>query len=339
MQLLPYPESYPIQVKLDWVEFSCLCNQYVTFRVSELRNILENLESFSSRNIAEEDADVENEIQKILEQYKQRSEILADSYPFEFEEDSQCFILKSESVENLTIDQHIYLYCLYFSHVSDSRLFSGLEAPTNRHRDLLQIAATIAMAGYSDGHSISFGWPRPDHSSFYHSLCRTIDLIGEGQVKSFQDINLYLQSRPHKDAGIDVISWSSPNPNDRMPGNKIIYFSQVASGNNWRSKPVKGDIEAIQNYWLSQRLYRIIDAIIIPFDVESDDESLKRDFISLIADEFGVFLYRLRVPAYFKKGISLLENKPELLIERADEINSISQYVIQITENLQQDAA
>ncbi|WP_429134255.1 hypothetical protein [Aeromonas hydrophila] len=339
MQLLPYPESHYIQVKLDWLELSCLSNIYFTFRISELRNILENLDSFTSSDIGAEDAYVENEIQRLLEQSQQRSNILADSYPFVFNQESECLELKEANIDELTTDQHIYLYCLYFSHMSASRLFSGLPSPTNEHRDLLQVAATIALAGFTDGHSVSFGWPRPDSSGFYDALSRTVGLIGEGRVRPFADINLYLQSRPHKDAGIDVVSWKDSNPMDTLPGSKIIYFAQVASGNNWRSKAVKEDIESIQRYWLSQRIYRIIDAMVIPFDFENDDESLKRDYVSLIADEFGAVLHRLRLPTYFKKGLELSTTNPNLLIERCDEVNNICRYVISTTEMLQDDAA
>ncbi|HIH4620672.1 TPA: hypothetical protein ACYSAU_000557 [Klebsiella variicola] len=131
MQLLSYPESYPIQVKLDWLELLCLSKPYFVLRISELRNTLENLESFTSSDIGEEDADVENEIQRLLGQYERRSQILGDSYPFIYEEDSQCLVLKNDRLEDLSTDKHIYLYCLYFSHMSASRLFSGLSTPTH----------------------------------------------------------------------------------------------------------------------------------------------------------------------------------------------------------------
>ncbi|MDU5826851.1 MAG: hypothetical protein E6Z60_07990, partial [Mixta calida] len=321
------------------LELSCLSNEYLMIRISELRNILENLDMFTSSDIGEEDAEVENEIQRILEQYQQRENILGESYPFILNQESLCLELKAERVEELTIDQHIYLYCLYFSHMSASRLFSGLENPTHEQRDLLQIAATIALAGYVQGHGISFGWPRPDNSGFYNALTRAIGLIGEGKIKPFTDINLYLQSRPHKDAGIDVIAWNDINPRDMLPGNKIIYFAQVATGNNWRTKAVKHDIEVIQRHWLSQPIYRITDAIVIPFDFESDDESLKHDHVSLVAEEFGLVIHRLRLPTCFKKGLELIATNPSLLIERINEVDSICQFVISTTATLQGEAA
>jgi hypothetical protein len=339
MQLLPYPENHPIQVKLDWVEFSCLSNPYFTFRISELRNILENLESFSTSDIAQEDAEVENEIQRILDQNNQRQLILGSSYPFKFNEESQCIELSQPQLQDLAIDQHTYLYCLYFSHIAKSRLFSGLPDTTGAQRDLLQIAATIALAGFVQGHSVSFGWPRPDGSKFHECLSRTIARIGEGTIKPFGEVNAYLQSRPHKDAGVDVISWKEANPFDRMPGGKIIYFAQVASGNNWRSKSVKSDIESIQTHWLNERIFRITDAIVIPFDFESDDEDIKRGEVSVVANEFGAVLHRLRLPSYLRAGVELMQSRPDLLIERCDEIQTISEYVINITGNLQEEAA
>ncbi len=103
MQLQPYPESHHIQVKLDWLELSCLSNVYFTMRISELRNILENLDSFTSSDIGEEDAEVENEIQRLLEQYQQRKDILGDSYPFIFNEETQCLELAKGNDSNLLI--------------------------------------------------------------------------------------------------------------------------------------------------------------------------------------------------------------------------------------------
>ncbi|HIH4620671.1 TPA: hypothetical protein ACYSAU_000556 [Klebsiella variicola] len=164
-------------------------------------------------------------------------------------------------------------------------------------------------------------------------------MIGEGTLKPFAEVNRYLQTIDHKDAGIDVIAWKDCNPNDNYPGSKIIYFAQVATGNNWRGKAIKEDITRIQNHWLSKRIYRITDAIVIPFDFESDDDSVTFDQISMYADEFGAILHRLRIPTYFQRGIDLLTNNPELLIERGGEVNNICQFVISTTNTLQAEAA
>ncbi|HGN2285728.1 TPA: hypothetical protein ACQFKX_000740 [Proteus mirabilis] len=339
MELLPYPESHPIQVKLDWLELMCLRNEYFTFRVSELRNILENLESFESSDIGVEDAAIENEIQRILEQLQIRISIMSDCYPFIYNEEDCSIDLVQDSIERLHISQHIYLYCLYFSHISKSRLLNNIPEITNTDRDLLQITASVALAGLTNGQSISFGFPRPDSSGFYQALQRAINLLGEGILKPFQQVNRYLQTIPVKDAGIDVISWGSHNDTDELPGIKQIIFAQVASGNNWRTKPVKNDIEAIQQYWLDQRIYRVTDAIVIPFDIENDDMTVHKDQLRVLSNEFGCFLFRLRLPSLFRKGLELSISKPELLIERVNSVSHISDFVIEKTNLLREEAA
>ncbi|HHP1483795.1 TPA: hypothetical protein ACR6NM_005202, partial [Klebsiella pneumoniae] len=69
------------------------------------------------------------------------------------------------------------------------------------------------------------------------------------------------------------------------------------------------------------------------------DESVNHDQISLYADEFGAILHRLRIPTYFRQGLQLLTNNPELLIERGDDVNNIRQYVMLTTSTLQAEAA
>jgi len=47
----------------------------------------------------------------------------------------------------------------------------------------------------------------------------------------------------------------------------------------------------------------------------------------------------MRLPQFFKAGLSLLAEKPELLVERVDEIQSIGEYVLGMTQALQGEAA
>ncbi len=339
MQVKPYPDSHSMQVKLDWLELRCLENDFFIFRMSELRNLLENLDAYSSNDIGEEDAKVESEITKLLAQMTFREGLLADSYPFRFNTESDSIELVAENLQELSIDKHAYLYCLYFSHITQSKLFDDINRDFSPYRDLLQITGTIALAGFVQGHSVSFGWPRPQGENYYTALNRVIDLIGEGRVKPLDEVNAYLLTRQSKDAGIDVIAWSEDNPRDTDPGGRIIFFVQVASGLNWRDKPVKPDLEKLQEHWLSRRIPRVHDAIIIPFDFEFDDETQRKDFLEYIAHEFGVIFYRLRLPQFFKKGLRLIDETPRLLIERGGDIQRLSQFVIDVTGDLQGDAA
>lgn len=341
MQIQPYPFSHAIQVKLDWLEFRCLENEFFVFRLSELRNLLENLDEFTTKDIGAEDAGVESEISKLIQQISVREGMLKESYPFFYNPQSDTLELINTDLVSCSIDQHAYLYCLYFSHITKSRIFNNIVRDFSPFRDLLQIIGTVALAGYVRGHSISFGWPRPQGDQYYNALHRVVGLLGEGQVKSLQDVNLYLQTKVGdlKDGGIDVIAWSHTNEFDVSPGGKIIFFVQVASGMNWQTKPVKEDVNDIQTHWLSRPIPRVLDAIVIPFDFDYDDDNLRKAFMEVIAHKFGNIFYRLRLPILLKHGLNLLESEPRLLIERGGDIQRVSQFVMDVTQELQNNAA
>ncbi|MGL6316362.1 hypothetical protein [Vibrio sp. WXL103] len=338
MKLGGYPFDESIQTKLDWVEIRCISSEFNNYYYADLTGLLEDSELFSNEDIGQEDAGVENELTLVINEFQKRSDVLGDSYPFEI--DSNVGIqLKANSLDNLSPGQIAYVYCLYFSHICASRLFIESIPPTNSDRDIMQIISTIALSGYLEyGHSISFGFPRPEGSDFYPAFEDTLNILGEGRLKPRSQLNTYLATRPVKDAGIDVISWKS-DASDTMPGAKQVYFAQVASGNNWQSKAVLEDIKEIQDHWMDQRITsRITDAMCIPFDFEQDDNYQLEDYYSVQASKFGLILNRLRLPKYLEKGLEGIESRPELVVERTSDIGAIYDYIAEITTHLEQAA-
>ncbi|UTZ24250.1 hypothetical protein [Vibrio campbellii] len=335
MRLGDYPFDESLQTKLDWVEISCICSEFRNYFFADLTGALEASELYSNEDIGEEDATVENEINLIVSEFEKRSTCLGDSYPFEFDGDVG-ILLKVNEIRHLSPGQLTYVYCLYFSHICASRLFVDSKIPTNNDRDIMQIIATIALCGYLEyGHSVSFGFPRQEGTAFYPALERVLGQMGEGRLKSREQLNRYLATKPVKDAGIDVISWKSDR-DDPMPGGKQVYFAQVASGNNWEGKAVLEDIKEIQNYWLDERIpSRITDAMCIPFDFEQQDDYPLEDYYALQSDRFGLILNRLRLPKLLEKGLSALENRPDLIVERTDNVGNIYDYVSTITAHLE----
>ncbi|MBV1843384.1 hypothetical protein [Photobacterium ganghwense] len=332
MRFKDYPSEESIQTRLDWLEISCLIDEFYYLRFSEFTGMLDTLETFESDDNAEEDASVENELSSLLTEFDRRSHALGNDYPFEIEGDI-AIKLKTDDLLQLDPAQFTYLYCLIFSHISQSRLFDNVPKATNAERDLMQVAATIAMSGFlNGGHSISFGFPRPDRSNFYDALSSALTRIGEGRLKPKEAVNLALGIDSVKDGGIDVISWSH-TPRDTLPGGKSIYFSQVASGNNWRAKAVSSDIERIQNHWMERRIPRICDAMCIPFDFEVEGATAE-DSAELLTDEFGLILHRCRLPSYFGKGLAEVARTPELYVERTNDVTLISDYVNRIRTQL-----
>ena len=335
MQLKDYPADESLQTKLDWLELTCLADEFYFYRFSDFSGMLDTLEQYDSSNVTEEDAGVESELDLLLSEIARRQNCLGSSYPFEIEGDIG-LKLKHDDLESTTASQMTYLYCLIFSHVSKSRIFVGLpERASNADRDLMQVASTIAMSGFiGNAHSVSFGFPRPDGSAFYDALDRTLQRLGEGRLKPKSNVNTALVNNDAtKDGGIDVIAWED-TPHDLLPGGRQIIFSQVASGLNWREKAVKTDIERIQNHWMERRIARIHDAMCMPFDLELKEGITIEDQAELIGDEFGYLLYRLRLPKYFDDGLTGVASNPNLLVERTEDVGLISNYVCTIRGQL-----
>ncbi|HEN3405482.1 TPA: hypothetical protein ACJCXE_001088 [Yersinia enterocolitica] len=324
MVLNPFPISSPVQIQADWVELKCLSDLYNCVPLADVRSALEFQADEQDEDIGREDGEVESVIDAILNEIRERESNLTSSYPFQIELGGGVVSL-TDSFEQLTIDQCVYIYCLVFSHISNSPILTPSQKANNSDRDIMQICATIAAAGYVRGHSISFGFPRPDNSNFYDKTQSVIGLLGEGELHAPDEINP-IHSLSPKDAGIDVISWECMN--DNRPGRRIL-FSQVASGNNWKEKPVKPYIETFKNYWLKHPILSTInDAMFIPFDMTDDIDNryTAEQFLNSQLINLGTIFYRKRVPAYFKDGIKIGQ-QDGAIVERLNELDKIQNYV------------
>lgn len=315
----------PVQIQLDWVEFKCLSDSFNCIIIEDIKSFIELQSDFQNEDISAEDGVAESVIDSLLKELESRQRSLSSSYPFQIETGGNVISLTSD-LENMSVDQHVYLYCLIFSHVSNSPILTLKKGPTNAERDILQICSTIAAAGYVRGHSVSFGFPRPDKTNYYSKAKQVVELIKEGRLRKEGEVNP-LHSLSPKDAGIDVISWEETN--DNMPGKKI-YFSQVATGHNWQDKPVLHFIEIFKTYWLDQPiLSRINDAMFIPFDMidDLDNRYTAQQFIESELSKLGTIFYRRRIASWFKEGLEIYNSKQGLVVERLDECHKIIDYV------------
>ncbi|EGE4743848.1 hypothetical protein CE142_003252 [Salmonella enterica] len=325
MLLNTFPVTGPVQNQADWIELKCLSDEFNFMPVADIRSAIELQDDYQDDDIAREDGEVEAEIDSILREISSRKEHMNDTYPFQIEDGGSVVSLIAP-IDELAISQKVYLYCLIFSHIFNSPLLIVDGSPLPADRDILQICATIAAAGYVRGHSISFGFPRRDHSSFYDKAVEVVNLLGEGELHPLKDVNPVHSLSP-KDSGIDVITWEDSH--DKRAG-KRIYFSQVASGRNWRDKPVLHYIDIFRNYWLRKPiLSRINDAIFIPYEMmdDIDNHYTAEQLLESQLSTLGTIFYRRRIPVHFKEGIQLKRDNDNLSIERIDECNKISDYV------------
>ena len=183
------------------------------------------------------------------------------------------------------------------------------------------------------GCSVSFGWPRPTREPFLEKLREIYTLFGEGNVVD--------TARPGvspwvKDEEIDVIAWRPMA--DRGAGTMYL-LGQVASGDNWEGKSIKGGpIDSFHHNWFRPPPPSVAQsAIFIPHAVPPVQMSgTRRERLAAITVRFGTVFDRLRLPAATQKGLDLHnEQRQNVRIERVDDIAVIGHWVNEQIVSLQ----
>lgn len=333
------------EILSDWLELRVLADANGEFRPAGLLRYWdtsrEQEESDSEGRQSEEDntdedgvsgGDADKFLAAITDEVNERAAILGSNYPYEFSDDGNKFRMKKD----LSIGAWTYIFCLLFQHNSKGELWSGNWLPAIDHavRDLFQACSTLAAAGKVNGCAISFGWPRPDSNPpFLQKLKEVYRRFGEGQPR---DAPRPGASPMVKDEEIDVIAWR-PRA-DKTPGT-IYLLGQVASGDNWQGKSIKGgSIDYFHSTWFSVRPPSTpLPAIFIPHAVPPMGEGARRDRVALLTEKFGMIFDRMLLPSMTQAGYELAQRDiPGFYIERAGDSDKISIWVTQQMESLRQ---
>jgi|GEM_PF-614570 len=320
----------------DWVELRTLADTNGEFRLSRLMRYWdtqrENEGSDSEGNQTEEDntdengvsgGDADKFLDAITDELGERLDHLGESYPFEFSADGNKFQLKSD----LAIGQVTYIFCLLFEHHAKGDLWTGHWLPEINHavRDLFQACSTLAAAGKIQGCAISFGWPRPDNNPpFLVKLKDVYAKFGEGLPRNEP---LPGAAPMVKDEEIDVIAWQ-PRP-DKTPGT-FYLLGQVASGDNWFGKTIKGGpIDYFHQTWFSTIPPSApVPAIFIPHAVPPIGEGNRKERMAVLTARFGIIFDRMLLPTMTQAGFDLAQEKRNgIYIERVDDTDKVMSWV------------
>lgn len=331
------------EVLSDWIELRTLADSNGEFRLARLMRYWdtqrEQEESDPEGRHTEEGntdedgvsgGDVDKFLDAITDELGERAIKLGASYPFEFSPDGNRFKLKKD----LSLGEWTYIFCLLFEHHAKGDLWSGNWLPEINHqvRDLFQACSTLAAAGQIQGCAISFGWPRPDNNPpFLTKLKDVYAKFGEGKPR---DEPLPGASPMVKDEEIDVIAWR-PRP-DRTPGT-VYVLGQVASGDNWFGKTIKGGpIDYFHDTWFSTRPpSQPLAAIFIPHAVAPVGEGDRRDRMALLTARFGMIFDRMLLPSMTQAGYELAqENRQDIYIERVTDSAKVADWVSQQVDSL-----
>jgi hypothetical protein len=200
---------------------------------------------------------------------------------------------------------------------------------------LFQACATVAAGGFVEGPAISFGFPRPDGTTFLTALHRVYKLFGDGKPRKTPRA---AAARRIKDNGIDIIAWK------RTPDNlpcTLYLVAQVASGADWEGKSVTTDRLHFHKYWfIDEPASQPHDAMFMPFELEPEDpkdgtpyEDVLKDYMMSEGYRFGTLFYRDRIACSLAKGLKTVE-AGESGIERHGDLTKIVRWVEKYTERL-----
>jgi hypothetical protein len=182
---------------------------------------------------------------------------------------------------------------------------------------LFQICAAVALGGYIRGDVVSFGHPRPDHTSFLPAHRLAWERFGAYKPVSSVPIGL---SPAQNDAGIDLISWLNfPDGH----ASKILIFGQVASGVDWIDKSVIDRVRALKS-WFNQPTYEnFVPLIAMPFNItdartvieRGGDVDLRARLFEIEERAFGIVLDRDRIALSIASAFSLDEGSRDRIDE------------------------
>ena len=328
----------PPHLLCDWLELKALASTDGTFRLGTLRRLWDiSRESEDSDpeglRAREGDTDVDGVcgsddevfIDSISDEIGDRIQALGTSYPFRITAGNVLRVFGPPNDGGYT-----YLFCLLLTHANGAELLTGRWYPQVDHRvrDLFQACSTVAAAAEIKGCAISFGWPRPNSNPPFLTRLRAVyALFGEGQVVA--------KARPGvspcpKDEEIDVIAWR-PRP-DKAPGTTYM-LGQVASGDNWEGKPIKGGpIESFHRNWFEPppaSAAQTLASIFIPHAVPTIGvDGTRKERLDVISVLYGFVFDRMRLPRLTQEGAELArKDRTGLVIERTDSLPAIGHWV------------
>lgn len=303
----------------DWLELSVLSSVDSALSFPELQRqfgILQEEDDEGADYRAEELTQRLNEI--IQDRITRVGE---KSYPFVYSEDGNQLILK----ENLEEADVVYLFCLILSHTRVDEVLNGAFLPdiTDAVRRLFQGCSTVAAAGYVEGNAVWFGFPRPDKTGFLEKLEKTYRILKDGTpVKS----QIPGTSPSPKDEEIDIIAWKR-RADVEVPA--FYMLAQVASGNNWEGKSLKGQpIASFHRNWFHPApACEAQAAMFMPMLFPIYTNASFEEQVNVLTFQFGHFLYRFSIPRFYRKGLELSKQENDLIIDGLDCFTGIEAWV------------
>ncbi|WP_156419541.1 hypothetical protein [Aureimonas sp. AU12] len=272
----------------DWLELLALSNESGEVAISALRTQLRRTtDGRSSPKDFEEDADDGGEPEvterssddleeRVTEEIELRIKLVGSSYPFELISlgafGSAQILKRKESWKSVESGELIYIFCLLDSGMRDNLIAVPKEKRyfVQQIGNVFQICSCIAVGGYTNAEVVSFGFPRATGDGFLPALTAAWARYGSYKIR---DSIPYGFDAKLKDGGVDIIAWRGFSDGHAAT---LLMFVQVASGMDWKDKPVASDVKSIRQWFVNERFEHFLPAICLPFPLWFDLEEPPR---------------------------------------------------------------
>jgi len=331
--MVPTPAASADAIELaEWLELLALTRPNGSSSEADVEALFEGPEGDLAAHDGDQDRqdeELERTLQEVFDELDDRRSWAGRGYPFD---------LQQNRVLRLRKDTPMFASLAYLLSLLISLLKQFKEKDVkdvfpafNQLEDLFQICGTVAAAGYVEGSSISFGYPRPDSSPFYTKLQSVSKLMGEGRPKTSWEEGA---STSPNDAGVDVIAWRECP--DRLPG-QIYFLGQCATGKTWQEDktPPKDYGDFHEYYWSQWPHSPIISATLVPFDlrdpITKGNHKTIEDAYSwerwTLTKDFGVILDRFRMAHYYARGLARTL-RPDAKVEGRKQLHEVRVWVM-----------
>jgi hypothetical protein len=340
---VPTPPTAASSIDLaEWLELLALTRPNGTSSEADLQGLLggaeDDLAAYEG-NEEEKDEELETTVQEVFDELDARAAWGGRGYPFEILKENNVLRLRHGIPRFKCLAYLLSLLISFLKRFKEKDVKDVFPA-YNQLEDLFQICGTIAAAGYIDGSSVSFGFPRLDSSPFYQKLLSVSTSMGEGRPKTGWSPGA---SPKPKDAGVDVIAWRECP--DRLPG-QMYLLGQCATGNTWQTEKTPGvDYKDFHEYyWTNWPHSPLLSATLVPFDLresvtqggyESIEEAYSWERWTL-TKRFGVVLDRFRLAHYYVRGLAHTL-QPNVTIEGRRQLRDVRNWVVNAIQYLQKE--
>ncbi|UVK48621.1 hypothetical protein BPNPMPFG_007019 (plasmid) [Mesorhizobium sp. AR07] len=273
----------------DWLELLAITSAAGQVSISTLKSQLRRTsDDRTSAKELDADADDSGEPEvtdraaddleeRVVDELSLRVQTVGSAYPFELVVNGklgESQILRRKPTWNeAQTGELFYTFCLLDSCMREDlvKVPKAEQDFVQRIGNIFQICSCIAVGGYTEAQVVSFGFPRATGDGFLPALQAAWLRYGSYTVR--QDIPHGFDAKL-KDGGVDIIAW---RPFDDGHAATFLMFVQVASGLDWKDKPVANDVKAIKQWFVDGVFEHFMPAICIPFPLWFDLDEPPKD--------------------------------------------------------------